>query len=489
MDSRIEPLEMIGLRVGDAKILRTPGGRVTPDALVGCILSVHLLGVDRILVVPHTRCAMASGEDADIVARVKAETGEDLSDLCIGASTDQRARLAEDVDLLRTTRTWPGGSWSGASSTTSTPAPSPRSSEPLRSDDCVPQRPDDFLACEPGLIPDTQPEPSERKQPMSTTWTAETTGTGAYAEVNGINLYYETIGSGRPLVLLHGGLGSGEMFGPILSTLAAEHQVILVDLQGHGRTADIDRPITLPAMADDIGALIDHLEPGPARRGRLLTSAVAWPSGRRCGTRRRWASWSWPPPTCAGTPSPPEMLAQQGQVNAAAAEFMKDTPMYELYQRVAPHPENFGTLLDKIGAMMAQDFDYSEEFRGLQVPTQIVCADADMAPPSHYVEMFAMLDGGLRDGGWMGEGRPQGGHALAVLPGLTHYNLGVSPLFAAVILDFLSVRPNRCCPEARGARRGMVDSPARARRRERMSERTDLRRRWPRRPGRTRRRR
>ena len=111
--------------------------------------------------------------------------------------------------------------------------------------------------------------------------------------------------------------------------------------------------------------------------------------------------------------------------------------MYELYHRVAPRPEDFPRLLDKIGAMMAEDFDYSEELRGLQVPTQIVCADADMAPPSHYVEMFAMLDGGLRDGGWMGEGRPQGGHALAVLPGLTHYNLGASPLFATVILDFL----------------------------------------------------
>jgi carbonic anhydrase len=101
MDSRIEPLEMIGLRVGDAKIIRTPGGRITPDALVGCILSVHLLGVDRILVVPHTRCAMASGEDADLVERVKAATGEDLSDLRIGASSDQQARLAEDVALLR----------------------------------------------------------------------------------------------------------------------------------------------------------------------------------------------------------------------------------------------------------------------------------------------------------------------------------------------------------------------------------------------------
>jgi carbonic anhydrase len=102
MDSRIEPLEMIGLRTGDAKIIRTPGGRVTPDALVGCVLGVHLLGVTRILVVPHTRCAMASGEDADVVARVRRETGDDLSDMTLGASTDQRARLIEDVDLLRT---------------------------------------------------------------------------------------------------------------------------------------------------------------------------------------------------------------------------------------------------------------------------------------------------------------------------------------------------------------------------------------------------
>ena len=101
MDSRIEPLRMIGLKVGDAKIIRTPGGRLTPDALVGCVLGVHLLGVRRILVVPHTRCAMASGEDADIVAKARAATGEDLSDMRIGASPDQHARLLEDVTALR----------------------------------------------------------------------------------------------------------------------------------------------------------------------------------------------------------------------------------------------------------------------------------------------------------------------------------------------------------------------------------------------------
>src|SRR4051794_30953994 len=90
-------------------------------------------------------------------------------------------------------------------------------------------------------------------------WTADSAGNGQYAEVNGLNLYYETHGSGSPLVLLHGGLGSGEMFGPILGDLTAHHTVILPDLQGHGRTADIERPLDVRLMAGDVAALIDHL--------------------------------------------------------------------------------------------------------------------------------------------------------------------------------------------------------------------------------------
>ena len=270
----------------------------------------------------------------------------------------------------------------------------------------------------------------------ATEWTADSTGSGRYAEVNGINLYYETYGAGRPIILLHGGLTSGESFGPILPTLADHHRVVVVDLQGHGRTADIDRPIDVRLMADDIAALIDHLglhKPDvvgyslgggvafhvaikyPEKVGRLVSASA---------NIRRDAIY-------------PDMLEQQAQVNAAAAEFLKDTPMYELYQRVAPRPDDFPRLLDKVGAAMAKDFDFTEEVRGLQVPTLVVAADADMAPPSHYVEIFNLLDGGLRDGGWMGEGRPKGGHALAILPGLTHYNLGESPLFAAVTLAFL----------------------------------------------------
>jgi pimeloyl-ACP methyl ester carboxylesterase len=226
------------------------------------------------------------------------------------------------------------------------------------------------------------------------------------------------------------------MFGPILPTLGAQHQVIVPDLQGHGRTADIDRPIDHRLMADDIAALIDHLGlDKPDLVGYSLGGGVAFFTASKYPDKV--GKLVMASANIRRDAIPPEMLAQQGQVSAAAIEFMKETPMYQLYQQVAPRPEDFGRLLDKLGEMMAKDFDYSEEVRALKVPTLIVAADADMAPPSHYVEVFKLLDGGLRDGGWMGEGRPKGGHALAILPGLTHYNLGISPLFSAVTLSFL----------------------------------------------------
>jgi pimeloyl-ACP methyl ester carboxylesterase len=271
---------------------------------------------------------------------------------------------------------------------------------------------------------------------MTTDWTTKAKGTGHYAEVNGINLYYEIHGAGRPLILLHGGLGSGEMFGPVMPQLAERHQVVAVDLQGHGRTADIDRPIDIRLMADDIAALIDHLGlDKPDVVGYSLGGGVALQVAVRHPLQmRRLVAVS---ANIRRDAIAPETLAQQGQVSGAALDFMKNTPMYQLYQRVAPRPEDFPRLLDKIGEAMSKDFDFSEDVRGVKVPTLIIAADADMAPPSHYVEVFKLLDGGLRDGGWTGEGRPKGGHALAILPGLTHYNIFSSPLFAAATLEFL----------------------------------------------------
>jgi pimeloyl-ACP methyl ester carboxylesterase len=259
---------------------------------------------------------------------------------------------------------------------------------------------------------------------------------GKYADVNGVHLYYEIHGTGRPLIMLHGGLGAGETFGPILPALGEGHQLIVVDLQGHGRTADIDRPIDTRLMADDIAALIEHLGlDRPDLFGYSLGGGVAFWTASKYPEKvgrlvmiatniRRDAIYS-------------EMLAQQTQVGPEAAEFMKDTPMYQLYERIAPRPEDFPRLLGKIGQSMAKDFDASDEVSKLKVPTLIACADADMAPPSHYVEVFGLLGGGKRDGGWMGEGRPAGGHALAIIPGTTHYNVAFSPVMVAAALSFL----------------------------------------------------
>jgi pimeloyl-ACP methyl ester carboxylesterase len=260
------------------------------------------------------------------------------------------------------------------------------------------------------------------------------TGSGKYAEVNGIKLYYEIHGSGQPLVLLHGGLGAGSMFAPVLPALSAKHQVILVDLQGHGRTADIDRPLDVRYMADDIAALIKHLGlDRPDVMGYSLGGGVALLTAiRHPEVVGKLVVVSTPFRRDAFYP---DILTQQAQVNANAIQFMKETPMYQLYQAVAPRPEDFGKLLDKIGEAMKKDFSFADDVRKIQARTLIVAGDADIFPPSHAVEMFALLGGGLRDAGWDGAGMSK--NRLAILPGKTHYNIFMDPAVAAVVLPFL----------------------------------------------------
>src|SRR5438552_3537904 len=126
-------------------------------------------------------------------------------------------------------------------------------------------------------------------------WGGNTKGVGHYADVNGIKLYYEIAGTGRPLILLHGGLGALEMFGPNLAALARGRQVIAVDLQGHGRTADIDRPLSVAFMADDIAALIKHLGLASADiMGYSLGGGVALQTAIRPWRRRSSRFWTSP---------------------------------------------------------------------------------------------------------------------------------------------------------------------------------------------------
>jgi pimeloyl-ACP methyl ester carboxylesterase len=257
---------------------------------------------------------------------------------------------------------------------------------------------------------------------------------GKYADVNGIKLWYDTHGSGRPLILLHGGLGSGEMFGPNLPALAKGRQVIAVDLQGHGRTADIDRPMSAELMSGDIAALIKHLGlERPDVMGYSLGGGVAiWLTVKHPELVGRLVIVSTPIRRDAFYA---DILAQQGQVTAEAAEAMKQTPMYQGYAAVAPRPEDWGRLLAKIGEGMKQDFDLSKEVAGIKSRTLIVAGDADIFPPAHAVEVFGLLGGGKRDGGWDGSGRPNS--RLAILPGVTHYAMGIEPAMAAVAIQFL----------------------------------------------------
>ncbi len=276
--------------------------------------------------------------------------------------------------------------------------------------------------------------PGEPSTPGPGPWGSATRGAGHYADVNGIKLYHEVHGAGRPLILLHGGLGSGEMFGPNLPALAERRQVIAVDLQGHGRTADIDRPLGVELMAGDIAALIEHLKlERPDIMGYSLGGGVAlWTAILHPEMVRKLVIVST---NIRRSAFYPEMLAAQGQVSAAGAEGMKQTPMYALYASVAPRPEDWPRLLDKIGEAMKKDFDFSEEIAGIKATTLVVAGDADIFPPAHAVEMFGLLGGGKRDGGWDGSGRPDS--RLAILPGLTHYTIFKSPALTAAVVPFL----------------------------------------------------
>lgn len=131
----------------------------------------------------------------------------------------------------------------------------------------------------------------------------------------------------------------------------------------------------------------------------------------------------------------PDILAQQGQVNAAAADAMKQTPMYQLYSSIAPRPQDWPRLLGKIGEAMKKDFDFSNQIAGIKATTLIVAGDADIFPPAHAVEMFGLLGGGKQDPGWEGKGRPAS--RLAILPNLTHYSIFSAPALVVTVIPFL----------------------------------------------------
>jgi pimeloyl-ACP methyl ester carboxylesterase len=255
-----------------------------------------------------------------------------------------------------------------------------------------------------------------------------------YAPINGLNLYYEIHGAGEPLILLHGGLGATEMFGEILPSLSHTWQVIAVDLQAHGRTADIDRPLTYEAMADDIAALLQYLGIGKATvMGYSLGGGVALQTAiRHPAAVKKLVLVSI---ACKREGWYPEILAAMSQISASSAEAMKQTPMYGLYAHIAPRPADWPVLVGKVGDLLRHDYDWSAAVAAIQAPVLLVFGDADSIRPAHAVQFFELLGGGKKDGGWDGSGISR--TRLAILPGLTHYNIFSSPALVPAVTAFL----------------------------------------------------
>lgn len=247
---------------------------------------------------------------------------------------------------------------------------------------------------------------------------ATLTQTG-YAPVNGLNLYYEIYGAGEPLILLHGGFGTIEMFsGNLLPALAETRQIIAVELQAHGHTADIDRPLSFEQMADDVAALVAHL--GHENAGLLgysLGGGVALQTAiRHPDVVRKLMVVS---AACKRDGWYPADLAGMAAVNAEAAKMWVGSPMHQAYAGVAPNPDNWPSLADKLGRLLREDYDWSAGVAAITAPTLIAVGDADGVRPAHAAEMYGLLGGGRADG-MMGD-LPNS--QLAVLPATTHFSI------------------------------------------------------------------
>jgi pimeloyl-ACP methyl ester carboxylesterase len=261
------------------------------------------------------------------------------------------------------------------------------------------------------------------------TQTAPRTG---YAPVYGLQMYYEIHGEGNPLVLLHGAFAAIDMWGPILESLAADHQVIAVEFQGHGHTADIDRDFSYEAFADDVAGLMEHLDIAHADVvGYSLGSAI----GLRLAmdrpelVRKLVAISAW----YRLDGYYPEVLAG---IQEITPEVFAGSPPEEAYLRTAPNPEDWPRLIERIKTLEAKDFAWPEDdVSAIAAPVQLIYGDSDVVRPEHAVALFRLLGGGV-PGDLTGLPRSQ----LAILPGTTHVTLVSEPtdLMRAMIASFLA---------------------------------------------------
>jgi pimeloyl-ACP methyl ester carboxylesterase len=253
---------------------------------------------------------------------------------------------------------------------------------------------------------------------------------GNRVEVNGMQMYYEVSGQGEPLVVLHGAYMNIPSMGAIIPKLAETHTVYALEFQGHGRTTDIDRPITYPGLADDVAAFMDAVElpkadvfgysmgaaaglqlaiRHPEKVDQLVAASVAYDAG------------GWQP-------------AFRDFIPMMTVEMFTEMPFAEDYKTLAADPDGFPALVAKLIALEKEPMAWEAEVKALKVPVLIITGDADVVTLEHSVAMFRLLGGG-----GMGDmGAPLPASRLAVLPATSHTAvIGQVDLLIGVIEPFL----------------------------------------------------
>jgi pimeloyl-ACP methyl ester carboxylesterase len=237
-----------------------------------------------------------------------------------------------------------------------------------------------------------------------------------YAPVNGLKMYYEVHGSGKPIVLLHGAFNTIDMaFGMLIPELAKTRQVIALEMQGHGRTADIDRPFSFEAFADDVAALLKYLKIDSADIfGYSMGAVTAFQVAIRHPEMVRrliitsgvYKYEGWTPQTRSILPN-------------ITAEMFAATPIKTEYDKLAPDPKHWTAFIDKMKKFITTSYDFgADKIKAIKAPTLIITGDGDGVLPEHAVEMYR-----LRGGGYMVDFSPAPKTQLAIFPGTSHISV------------------------------------------------------------------
>ncbi|MCA1370034.1 alpha/beta hydrolase [Bradyrhizobium sp. BRP14] len=259
---------------------------------------------------------------------------------------------------------------------------------------------------------------------------AQSQPAGDRVKVNGMEMYYEVSGEGDPLVVLHGAYMNIPSMGAIIPKLAETHKVYALEFQGHGRTTDIDRPITYPNLADDVAAFMDAVG---VEKADVFGYSMGAAAGLQLAIRHpekvnklaaasvAYDAEGWQPAFKAFIPQ-------------MTVEMFVNMPFAEEYRKLAANPDGFPALVKKLIALEHEPMAWEADVKALKTPVLIITGDADVATLEHSVALFRLLGGGV-----MGDmGKPLPASRLAVMPATSHTAvIGQTELLHAFIEPFL----------------------------------------------------